>query len=570
MTDSTGPLLERIARLEEMLHEERTRADYYEGMAGEKGREYLRQISTLSDALLKQRETEKELRESEERYRVAIEHSHDGVTIVRDGVIAYANRRLVEIFGYEDADEVLGKPSTLIAHPEDRPGVSDLIARRQRGEATPPHYEFKGVKKDGEAVYVEAAVTTITYEGNNAALMYLRDITDRKRLEEELLKASKLESLGVLAGGIAHDFNNIMTAIMGNISLAKVATKPEDRSYKRLVGAEDAVMRAKELTQQLLTFSKGGTPIKRTIGIARILKDSVNFTLSGSNVRADFSIPGDLWSAEVDEGQISQVLQNLVINAKEAMPMGGVIEVKAENVIAENDAPGELFPRKGEYVLVSIKDHGIGIPEEYIDKIFDPYFTTKQKGSGLGLATSYSIIRKHGGFIRVKSHLGIGTTFTIHLPAVCGKTSVAREAKPEITAGTGSILLMDDEEVVRSAIGEMLEFLGYRTEFAKDGVEAIDLYVEAQKRGEPFDIVILDLTVPGGMGGSEAMEELLAIDPNIKAIVSSGYANNPIMSEFRRYGFVDVISKPYKLEELSVAVVRALKNKSLRQEDASK
>jgi two-component system cell cycle sensor histidine kinase/response regulator CckA len=266
---------------------------------------------------------------------------------------------------------------------------------------------------------------------------------------------------------------------------------------------------------------------------------------------------------EVDEGQISQVLQNLVINAKEAMPMGGAIEVKAENVTEEDDAPGELFPRKGAYVVVSIKDHGIGIPEEYIDKIFDPYFTTKQKGSGLGLATTYSIIKKHGGFIRAKSHLGIGTTFTIHLPAVRGKASFATEAKPGVVPGTGNILLMDDEEVVRDTIGEMLSFLGYRTECAQDGVEAIDLYMEARKKGDPFDLVILDLTVPGGMGGSEAMEELLAIDPNIKAIVSSGYANSPIMSEFGRYGFVDVISKPYKLEELSEAVSRVLKNKSL-------
>ena len=563
MADLTEELRERIARLETMLEKERTRADQCGLMAEDKGRQYLREINKLSEALLRYGETEKDLRESEERYRVAIEQSYDGISIITDRVHAYVNRRLMEIFGYDHPDEVLGKPFALMVHPDDRDRVLNLIAMRERGEPAPPRYEFKGVRKDLTVVYVEAAVAGIAYKGNHSVLLHLRDVTDRKRLEEELLKADKLESLGILAGGIAHDFNNIMTAIMGNISLAKMATPPENPIYKRLVGAEEAVTRAKELTQQLLTFSKGGAPIKRTTAIAHILEDSVKFTLSGSNVRSDFSLPRDLWNIDVDEGQLSQVIQNLVINAKEAMPQGGVIEVKAENVTTDDHAPDELFPRKGSYVMASITDHGIGIPEEYIDKIFDPYFSTKQKGSGLGLATSYSIIRKHDGFIHVKSHLGIGTTFSIYLPAMLGKNSIARGTRSGVTPGEGKILLMDDEEVVRDTIGEMLSFLGYRTECAKEGVEAIDLYLEAGKMGDPFDLVILDLTVPGGMGGQEAMEEFLAIDPDIKAIVSSGYANSPIMSEFGRYGFVDVIIKPYKLEELSETVSRVI-NKSLR------
>ena len=559
MSDPAMEWQEKVALLERLLEEERSKAAYYRALSEEKGKTAFREIADLSETLQKYRQAERALRESEERYRVAIEDCHDGVAIIRDGLHVYANRRLVEMFGYERAEDVIGNPPTILVHPDDKDKVLNYIVMRLRGEATPSRYEFKGVRRDNAVVYVEAAVTTITYRDEIAVLVYLRDIADRRRLEEELLKASKLESLGTLAGGIAHDFNNIMTAIMGNISLAKMNTKPDNPSYKRLVGAEQAVHRAKDLTQQLLTFSKGGTPIKKTTGITHILEDSTNFTLTGSNVRCFFSLPRDLWNAEVDEGQMSQVIQNLVINAKEAMPMGGTIEGQAETVTSENEGGlAALVPGKGAYLKVSIKDHGIGIPEEYIDKIFDPFFTTKHRGSGLGLATSYSIVRKHGGFIQAKSHLGIGTTFTVYLPATEKKIFVAGGDKPGVISGKGKILLMDDEEIVRDTIGEMLSYLGYRTEFAKDGVEAIDLYVHARKNNDPFDMVILDLTVPGGMGGQEAMEEFLVIDPRIKAIVSSGYANNRIMSEFGRYGFVDVISKPYKLEELSETVSRVM------------
>ncbi|HEY3275539.1 MAG TPA: ATP-binding protein [Syntrophorhabdaceae bacterium] len=559
--DMNGPDRdEEITALRKSLDEEKTRSVYYQRMAEEKGKRHLAEITEISDALAKNRQTEKELRESEERYRIAIEHSHDGVAIIRDGVHIYANRRLVEIFGYGAPEDLLGQPAVFLVHEDEKEKISNYHAMRLKGEATPDRYEFKGVKKDGALVYIEAVVSTIAFAGKSAILAYLRDIGDRRRLEEELFKASKLESLGILAGGIAHDFNNIMTAIMGNISLAKMTTKPDDPSFKRLAGAEQAVNRAKDLTQQLLTFSKGGAPIKRTTGITHILEDSTNFTLTGSNVRCFFSLPEDLWNVDVDEGQVSQVIQNLVINAKEAMPTGGTIEVKAENLMIEQDqGPGDVLPGRGSYIRVTIMDHGIGIPEEYVDKIFDPFFTTKQRGSGLGLATSYSIIRKHGGYIEVKSHLGIGTTFIITLPATQKKNPLSSGDKASLTTGKGRILLMDDEEIVRDTIGEMLGFLGYETECAKDGVEAIDLYVEARKKAAPFDLVILDLTIPGGMGGEEAMEELVEIDPGIKAVVSSGYANNRIMSDFTRYGFVDMISKPYKLEELSETLARVLR-----------
>jgi two-component system cell cycle sensor histidine kinase/response regulator CckA len=564
MTETTLEMQDKIDFLEGLLLEERSKTEYYKKIAEDTGKRYLQEISELSQTLCKRLETEKQLRESEERYRIAIEHSNDGVAIVRDGIHIYVNRRFSEIFGYENPGDLAGGPSEFIVHPEDREKVSNYARLRQMGESAPPHYEFKGIKKDGTSVYIEVSATTIVYKGVNAVLAYFRDITDRRRLEDELLKASKLESLGILAGGIAHDFNNIMTAIMGNISLAKMGAKEGDLLHKRLAGAEQAVNRAKDLTQQLLTFSKGGTPIKKTTGIVHILKDSTNFTLTGSNVRCFFTLPEDLWNVEVDEGQMSRVIQNLVINAKEAMPSGGTIEVKAENVTVDHERdPGLLFTSKGDYLKVTIKDHGIGIPEEYLDKIFDPFFTTKQRGSGLGLATSYSIIRKHGGFIHATSHLGIGTSFEIYLPATRKLTLTRPGLKPRLVAGKGKILLMDDEEIVRDTIGEMLSFLGYTAETAKDGVEAIDLYVEAARgQSAPFDVVILDLTVPGGMGGKEAMEELLEIDPKIKAIVSSGYSNNRIMSEFNRYGFTDVISKPYRLEELSETISRVMEKSS--------
>ncbi|MDR2018428.1 MAG: PAS domain S-box protein [Syntrophobacterales bacterium] len=553
----------RIAYLEKLLDEERSQSNYYKMMAQEKGKQYLHEISRLSNALAKHRQMEKNLRESEERYRIAIEHSHDGVSIISDSIHIYVNRRFLEIFGYDNSDYLLGKAATLVVQDNDRERVEGFITARLKGEPTPSRCEFRGMRKEGSPIDIEAVVTTITYKGENAILACLRDIGERRRIEEEFMKASKLESVGVLAGGIAHDFNNIMTAIMGNISLAKLATRSDERSSQCLVEAEQAANRAKDLARQFITFSKGGAPIKRITEIGHLLEDSINFTLTGSNVKGRCAIPPDLWNVDVDEGQMNQAIQNLTINAKEAMPKGGIIEVTAENAIIDDDqGPDGLLLKKGTYIKIAIKDSGIGIPEEHIDKIFDPFFTTKPKGSGLGLATSYSIVRKHGGLLQVKSYLGIGTTFTIYLPATERKALTAMESKLDISRGKGKILLMDDEEMVREAISEMLSFLGYRTESAKDGAEAIDLYAEAMKKKEPFDMVILDLTVPGGMGGQEAMEEFLAIDPNIKAIVSSGYANNRIMSEYKNYGFVAVITKPYKLEELGEAVSRAMMNKA--------
>lgn len=383
-------------------------------------------------------------------------------------------------------------------------------------------------------------------------VLVFRDTTQQQKMEEDLLRTSKLEAVGLLAGGIAHDFNNILTAILGNLSLVKMSIGPTDPLHRRVSDAETASLRARDLAQQLLTFAKGGTPIKKTVSMKELLKDSIEFVLHGSNVGVEFVISDDLWPVEIDEGQISQVLHNLVINAQQAMPQGGIIKVRAENdLVKEGDK--RIFLKPGRYVRISIRDFGIGIPKEHLSKIFDPYFTTKQKGSGLGLPTSYSIIKKHDGYMTADSELGKGSTFSIYLAA--SSHDVEPERRSEVPLrGKGKILIMDDEQAVREVAGELLGFLGYRVGYAEDGAEAIARYREGSASGEPFDLVIMDLTVPGKMGGKEAIQRLLEIDPHVRAIVSSGYSNDPIMGDYARYGFKGVIAKPYQLEQLSKTV----------------
>jgi PAS domain S-box-containing protein len=392
-------------------------------------------------------------------------------------------------------------------------------------------------------------------------ILAFRDITETQKMEEEILKSRRLESIGILAGGIAHDFNNLLTAILGNVTLAKSLAKGETKLYMRLEDAEKASLRARDLTQQLLTFSKGGAPIRKTASIVEILIDSASFVLSGSNVECDFSLAEDLWPVNIDESQISQVINNIIINADHSMASGGVISVQAKNVIVTlND---HLPLQDGKYVKISIMDRGVGIPEEHIQKIFDPYFTTKQKGSGLGLATCYSIIKKHDGIITVESKVGAGSVFCIYLPASQENIHDESEKADEgIIRGGGRILVMDDQESVRDVADKMLRHLGYSVDLSADGSEALEKYRRALESGSPYDAVIMDLTVPGGMGGEEATCELLKIDSGAKAIVSSGYAHGPIMANYRQYGFVDVIVKPYKIDELGKVVYRVVHEKN--------
>jgi PAS domain S-box-containing protein len=382
-------------------------------------------------------------------------------------------------------------------------------------------------------------------DGNVAGIVgVINDITEMKAAEKERMRVSKLESLGVLAGGIAHDFNNILTMILGNITLAKIYGGVNTEKLQHLLeSAEQAVTRAKDLTTQLLTFSKGGTPVKKIISIQELLKSATTFTLAGTDIKSEFDISPDLPTVEVDENQISQVIGNIVLNAKQAMPHGGIVSIRAENITFGN-ANGSL--KKGDYIKISIRDQGIGIPEEYLDMIFDPYFTTKEQ-SGLGLSICYSIIQRHQGHIGVESSLGIGTTFVIYLPVTQIQHKTAQQTeKTVVMNGKGKILVMDDEETIRNIVGDMLQYLGYTVDFARDGEETINLYSK-----QPYDAVILDLTIPGGMGGKETIKHLRDIDPAIKAVVSSGYSNDPIMSDYATYGFKGVIVKPYTIHEIS-------------------
>lgn len=387
-------------------------------------------------------------------------------------------------------------------------------------------------------------------------VIVFRDITEKHKMEEELQRAQKLESVGVLAGGLAHDFNNIMTAVIGNISLAKLLAGPEDEIFSRLDDAGKAASIAKDLTRQLLTFSKGGAPVKKVTSIKELLTDTTEFALSGSNVKSRFDMQEDMWSLECDVSQICQVFNNLVINAKQAMPEGGTIGLTARNVTV--GVKDRLPLKEGKYVKISVEDQGVGIPKEHLPCIFDPYFTTKQRGSGLGLATTYAIINKHNGYINVNSEVGAGTTFEIYLPATGKRSTVVRRAGRRAQRGKGKILLMDDEEIIRKVAGTLLRHLGYDVEFALEGSEMVEKYKDARKSGAPFDAVIMDLTIPGGLGGKDAIKRILEIDPRVKAIVSSGYFNDTIMSNYRKYGFKGVVAKPYEIDELSETLQKIL------------
>jgi len=340
--------------------------------------------------------------------------------------------------------------------------------------------------------------------------------------------------------------------------LAKTCGPLEDRARERLGAAERASFRARELTQQLLTFSKGGKPVKRVVFMGPLVRESCDFALRGANIDYDIDIPDDLWPVEADSGQMGQVIGNIAINAKQAMPSGGTVKISLRNIEEgeENDPSGQ--PKR--YIEISIKDEGYGIPEEYLSKIFDPYFTTKQDGSGLGLASCYSIVRKHEGTIDVESKVGSGAVFHIRLSAVEKAGDGEPPCRKGVVRGKGRVLVMDDEEMIREMACEMLKELGYEVESASDGKEALELYSKARERKEHFDAVIMDLTVPGGMGGREAVERLRAIDPQARVVVSSGYSNDPVLSNYESYGFKGVVIKPYSLEDFSITIYNVIIN----------
>jgi PAS domain S-box-containing protein len=508
------------------------------------------QMSEILRSAEKRRKTEDKLRESEKRFRDLFENSPDAIFVEDlNGKVLDVNPAACQLHG-RTREELIGEYVYSLIPPERREKAEVDFSKLVKGEHD--QLESFSLTNDVREVPVEIRARRIEYSGKPALLLIVRDVTERKRAEAELLRASKLESIGILAGGIAHDFNNLLTAILGNVSLLMSHLDKTDSIFEKIAEVEKASLRARDLTQQLLTFSKGGSPVKRPSTLVNLLKDAAQFALSGSNVRPRFEIPDDVWAVEIDEGQINQVINNIAINANHAMPEGGTVELKCENVIIDENTVLPLRP--GKFVKVSIRDTGIGIQKEHLEKIFDPYFSTKSKGFGLGLSTAYSIIKNHGGHITVESELGEGTSFFIYLPALELEAVEEEEEGVEEFYGEGKVLVMDDEEAVRMVCGDMLEGLGFTVDYAENGEEVIEKY-----KKDHYDLIVMDLTIPGGMGGRDTIRELLNIDPGVRALVSSGYSNDPVMANYRRYGFQGVIVKPYKVDDLKATLQKVLK-----------
>lgn len=516
-------------------------------------------VFVFTDITERKRKEADLLASERELLKVTINSLREGVIAISpDERIIFINNSAADIIGYSESN-ALGRP------------IHDIfyIMDDQTSEPVTVTVGASGARRlvlvthELKEIAISLSTSPIkTVDGRIiGTVVVFQDITTEKKMEQEILKAEKLEALGILAGGIAHDFNNILAAILTNIQLISFKIKKNEDVGEYLLNTEKIARKASELTKQLLTFSRGGAPVRKDASLVDLIKDTAEFILRGAKIKADYQIPADLWEASVDEGQISQVFQNLVLNAKQAMPRGGTLKISAANITVGEDS--HLKP--GNYVKITFTDCGEGISKENLSKIFDPFFTTKKDGNGLGLATSYSIVMQHEGYIEVESVEGQGTTFTVYLPSSNTLTpKIKTIPKPFFAGSSFKILLMDDELVILSNLREMLEYYGHRVVLATDGAEAIALYKQAAEMNDRFDVVIMDLTIPGGMGGQEAIAQLRDYDPKVKAIVSSGYANDPIMAEYERYGFCGVVSKPYKIDELNEILYQVVNPSQLR------
>ena len=492
----------------------------------------------------------------------SLESTADGILIVnRNGEIARWNQKFVELWNVPEELLVTDVKDPVLAYITSQMAQPDAFLAKVTELYEQPEASSQDLLTLADGRFFDRYSQPLEIGDEIVGRFWsYRDVTGHKKHQQEQLKIEKLESLGLLAGGIAHDFNNILTGVMGNISFAQMLLDPSHKAFKPLAEAEKASLRATELARQLLTFARGGEPIRKTISLRDVVNESVELVLSGSNVKGIVDIPDTTHAIDADEGQMSQVLHNIIINASQAMPGGGTLTVSAQNeTLADANA---MFLPPGGYVRLTISDQGCGMPEEVMTKIFDPYFTTKSAGNGLGLASAYSIISKHGGNIGVHSVVGRGTTFTIHLPSI-GEThpDLAAESTAKGGAeqhGGGSILVMDDDAMIRDFTDMMLSELGYQVMTCTDGAEAIRLYEHALQSGCPFGAVIMDLTIPGGMGGKEAARQLLAVDAKAKLIVSSGYSNDPIMSDYPAYGFSAAVAKPYRINDLGQVLISLL------------
>jgi signal transduction histidine kinase/CheY-like chemotaxis protein len=509
-------------------------------------------IATTQDALARATESEASLAAKKAQLEITIQSITDGVVatdvhgdvkLINDNARhlammpdnARSARSVTEVFA------AVGLPKSMCE-----------VALRQVNEGAVVQLRSDAYRASGRLIELAGKPTRDEKGRVVGAVWILRDLTDAVRVEHERAKAARLESLGILAGGLAHDFNNILTGILGNLSLAGDLIAHDPRVTARLRDAVSACTRARAVTNQLLTFAKGGAPIKTTTSLDDLVMECTRFALVGSPVAPHFSCAPNLWGAEVDTGQISQVVHNLVINAMQAMPRGGVVDVSLENTEHDAATATEVQLPTGKYVVLTVRDTGVGISGDVINQIFDPYFTTKEQGSGLGLAISYSIVKAHGGTIVVKSQAGVGSQFTVFLPAsvhVSQRPATRRlVASPPVAQGRA--LIMDDDPAVAEVCQHMLDALGYSAVIAQSGEDAIVSFQQAEAADTPFDIAILDLTIPGGMGGGDAIGHIRKIRPNALVFVSSGYSDDPVLSRFREYGFNGVLPKPFTLADL--------------------
>ncbi len=497
--------------------------------------------------------------EAEEKFREIAERSLAGILIVQDERVVYANPAACQIAGVE-ATVLLREGARVIedvVHPDDR---RMLVEARQREltqqEAAPSDVAYRVVRPDGTVRKVRRLRQRILHGGHTAALLTLLDVTEQERAEEELRKAQRLESLGLVAAGIAHDFNNLLTSVFGQVELARGHVGPSSPAAGELDVALSAVSRARDLTRQLLTFATGGAPERRILDVRRLLEDATRLGLGGSSLRARFELEPGLPSVEADEGQMSQMLNNLLVNARHAMAGSGEVVLRAHRrSLRDGEVPGL---EAGDFVELSVRDRGHGIAPEILHRVFDPFFTTRPSGTGLGLATSYSIVRRHGGHIGIESEIGEGTTVTVLLPAAHGSPAVPAPPAPASRAAWPlRVLFMDDEPLVLKVGVKQARKLGLEVETAVDGAEAVERFRRGREEGRPFDVVVLDLTVPGGMGGAQALDRMREIDPGVVAIACSGYFDAAVMSEPARFGFTAVLAKPYLTADLARAIAVA-------------
>ncbi|MFH2092864.1 MAG: ATP-binding protein [Pseudomonadota bacterium] len=516
-------------------------------------------VKHLKEIDLNKQDVEKTLLDTEKKYQSMVENIQIGFarsTPGEQGQFIEVNSFFAKMLGYTKAELIQMPVAELYEDKNKRKEFSDKISKNE----VVKNEEVVFCKKNGSILVVSVTGLAIRDENHNIVFfdLILEDITDKQFHQSESIKSEKLSSIGILAGGIAHDFNNILTGLYGNIALAKLELEPDSEAALLINEAELSMSKATELTKQLLIFANGGDPIKETLPIDQLIKDTAKFNLSGSNIQLKTQFDDQLWQVNADKGQISQVISNLVINARHAMPNGGHLTIAGSNIELKNNEIPSLA--KGNYVKICLQDDGIGIPDKNLSKVFDPYYTTKPSGSGMGLATSFSIIKKHHGWITVSSNPDKGASFHIFLPADLSQDNnmLLKENSSDSNIASSNILIMDDDEQVCIIAQKMITLFGHQCSVVHDGQQAIAAYKKAVSEGSPYDLILMDLTIPGGMGGKDTIDKILDINPQAKAIVISGYSNDPVLANYQDYGFKGMLVKPFKISELKDTLERAL------------